>query len=528
MSIRDSRCLWGLILTGLCLAAATAGAGADPPRKPSRRIAVLPLKNLRPGTGTDWIGAGACETLTTKLTGVPGLLAVERAQVQRALDEQAFQKLDIVDPASAVKVGKFLAAERIVIGTFLAADGNVLFNVRVVDVETAAILNSASVTAPRKKIFDAFYQLAEAVIDSFDRKAVIVDARPIVTPAPRRERIVLTAEQRKDLRKRGTTNTQAYVVFLTAGWASSLKERIRLYDRAIKLDPTYAWAYHNRGFVYYKLGEYLLAIQNYDKALELNPALAMGYLNRGNVYVKKREYARAVRNFDAAIRLNPDFAQAYCNRGICRIHLGKDAKAAEDLNASLRLNPNSAIAHAALGSIHEFKLNVTEAKKHYDRAIELNPKYAWAYRHRGSLQFYFRDIPAAIRDYGKAIELEPGNALAHGGRASGYRRTGQYAKAIPDYAKAIALSKKPGVGLYRDRAECHMKLKQYRKAVADLSEAIRLKPTWHYDRQDRAKCYFHLAEYDKAWEDVRALRKAGKKVDPQFLVDLRRATGQMD
>ncbi|MDP6446282.1 MAG: HAD-IC family P-type ATPase, partial [Pirellulaceae bacterium] len=52
--------------SGDCVATAAAAAKAKP--APARRIAILPLHNVRPTNQLNWIGEGASETLTTKLT----------------------------------------------------------------------------------------------------------------------------------------------------------------------------------------------------------------------------------------------------------------------------------------------------------------------------------------------------------------------------------------------------------------------------------------------------------------------------
>jgi tetratricopeptide (TPR) repeat protein len=43
------------------------------------------------------------------------------------------------------------------------------------------------------------------------------------------------------------------------------------YNRAIQLDPNYAWFYSKLGTVYLDLGDYRTAIANYDRAIQLNP-----------------------------------------------------------------------------------------------------------------------------------------------------------------------------------------------------------------------------------------------------------------
>jgi carboxyl-terminal processing protease len=173
----------------------------DGPNVPQRRrIAIAPLKNLRSQKDIDWIGTAAAEMLATKLAGVPGLAAVERAQIKQVIEEHSFQQLDLSDPKTAVKLGGFVGAERMLIGTYVQDGSTILFNVRVVDVKSGLILTTAALKTSRDNLLEAFFQLADAVIRSFNKKVVVVRERPEVTEAAEEEHIRLTEAQRKRLR----------------------------------------------------------------------------------------------------------------------------------------------------------------------------------------------------------------------------------------------------------------------------------------------------------------------------------------
>ena len=62
-------------------------------------------------------------------------------------------------------------------------------------------------------------------------------------------------------------------------------QSIAYFDEAIALlqpdDPTLVTAHHNRGFAYYRQGDYDRALEDYTKALELSPDDAEVYFDRG-------------------------------------------------------------------------------------------------------------------------------------------------------------------------------------------------------------------------------------------------------
>lgn len=69
------------------------------------------------------------------------------------------------------------------------------------------------------------------------------------------------------------------------------EEAIKLYDEAIKLNPTVAQIYFNRGIAKSNSFDFEEAIKDYDKAIEIDPNYMEAYGNRGsakiNVYTSK-------------------------------------------------------------------------------------------------------------------------------------------------------------------------------------------------------------------------------------------------
>jgi len=70
-----------------------------------------------------------------------------------------------------------------------------------------------------------------------------------------------------------------------------------------------------RGDVAYKLGDFDTAIASYTDALRLDPTYAEAFHNRGAALHMQSKWAEAVRDYTEAIRLNPKYADAYMNRG---------------------------------------------------------------------------------------------------------------------------------------------------------------------------------------------------------------------
>ena len=62
---------------------------------------------------------------------------------------------------------------------------------------------------------------------------------------------------------------------------------------------------YRRGIMLVHQKQYDQAITAFDKAIKLHPTLALPYENRGNAYLSKGKYDQAIRDFDQAIALDP-------------------------------------------------------------------------------------------------------------------------------------------------------------------------------------------------------------------------------
>ena len=96
------------------------------------------------------------------------------------------------------------------------------------------------------------------------------------------------------------------------------------FSRAIGINPRYAAAWSNRGFVRYdKLSDIDGAIPDFDEAIRLDPDDAYAIYNRGNALLLSGKIAEALTDYDLAIERAPRFAAAYFNRGVAMLQSGR-------------------------------------------------------------------------------------------------------------------------------------------------------------------------------------------------------------
>lgn len=233
------------------------------------------------------------------------------------------------------------------------------------------------------------------------------------------------------------------------------------------------------------------AIIESNKAIEIDPDSADFYHNRGLAYVQKAKLDEAILDFNKAIELNPGYADAYYDRGVTYMVGGNLNQAVSDYNKTIEIDPFCARAYHNRGYLYNDKGNFDQAILNFNKEIEIDPNFAEAYDNRGGAYDNKGDHGQAILDYNKAIEINPNNAVFYYNRGNAYSKKGNYDQAIFDYTKTIELEPKAAEAYYNRGLVCY-----YKK------------------------------DYDRAWENLHQAKGLGYKIDPDFLEQLKKASGR--
>ena len=89
-----------------------------------------------------------------------------------------------------------------------------------------------------------------------------------------------------------------------------LKEKIKSYNKSIKLDPGFSYSYSHRARAFSSLYRYEEAINDYSKVIELNPCDNV-HEERARIFNFLERYEDAINDCKQAIKLNPDYAEAF-------------------------------------------------------------------------------------------------------------------------------------------------------------------------------------------------------------------------
>jgi serine/threonine protein kinase/tetratricopeptide (TPR) repeat protein len=320
------------------------------------------------------------------------------------------------------------------------------------------------------------------------------------------EKLRLGVEEKRQLSKRYTENTEAYRLYLMGRYYWSHKrtdarcqKAIEYFQQALDKDPKYALAYTGIADTYLLLGafgyrppwaSFPYAKEAATRALALDERLAEAHNSMGAVKVFHWDLSGAEREFQQAIALNPEYANAHDWYAQLLSNLGRHEAAIAEKKRAQALEPLAPYISPAW--------NYFMARQ-YDRAIEESRK---------------------MIEKNKNLEIDPtfGGGYYMLGLAN--EQKGQYEEAIGAFQKALAL----GRGSPRTVAVlAHAYAVAGRKTAARqrLAEAKELSKTV-YMPYYIAAVHAALGEKDQAWEWLDRAYKdhdgtlVWLKVDPWF------------
>lgn len=320
-----------------------------------------------------------------------------------------------------------------------------------------------------------------------------------------------------------------------------LDEAITEFSKAIELNPSMDKAYYDRGRVYEAKGDLDKAIEDYTKAIGLNSieTIQSAYNNRGQAYEAKGDLDSALVDYTKGIEAvpNPTFSgyryfKQVLHRNRAEIYLLKKEydKALEDVRNIEKLGgsvkPEFIEKLKKRDSLSEKNLETEKRSEKYPGAAsEVN-----LYNSRGYNSYEKGQYDLAIADYNRALAIDPNDPMVLANRANAYARKGNLDQAISDYSKAIEINPKdPSV--YHDRGNAYGKKGNFDQAISDYDKVVEIDPSWaqRYNGQfynDRAIVYFFKEDFSRAWEDVNKAIELGYRIHPEFLSELKKASGR--
>ena len=141
----------------LCAQKTSSSASTTTPASAGLSIAVADF------SGQDKeLGRFLADTLLTNLAQSERLHMLERSEIGKAMTELKLQSTGLAEPQDVKKVGKLLGADRLIVGSYLVRDNQLLVNARLLDVRTGRVTpgGAANVGGNRDDVMRLMQQLA--------------------------------------------------------------------------------------------------------------------------------------------------------------------------------------------------------------------------------------------------------------------------------------------------------------------------------------------------------------------------------
>ncbi len=404
------------------VAAPAMTAIATPPVLPDKpSIAVLPFANLSGDPAQDYLGDGLTENLLDTLAQNPGLFVIAR-------NATAVYRGKAVAPRAAAKD---LGVRYVLEGSVQKSGDRIRVTAQLIDAATDKHLLSQKYDRNLSDLFaledDLTLQIAGAL-----------DAQLSGTMAAR-------------IAARGTRNLEAWENTVKAFPAfqrftpADMDEAQKLFQRAVDLDPKYAWASSFLAYTYLYQGmtgwvrDRLAALgrarQLTDKVIQLDPEFAVAYQIRANLEMlwdlPELDPEAALADARKSVELGPNDDIGHWTLGYVLFLLGHFDEASAEFAATLRLNPHPYISQLGF---HAMALSAVghreEALAEIAAAIAADPKYPLGPWFRGQVDAFAGHYAEAAGLFERARELGPDNALTASSLAGVYNRLGRVDDAI--------------------------------------------------------------------------------------------------
>lgn len=358
---------------------------------PIHSLAVLPLANFSHDPEQDYFADGMTEALITDLSKISALRVISRTSVMQYKG---------VAKKPLPQIAKELQVDAVIEGSVERVGGRV------------------RITAQLIKAANDEHIWAESYVRDMDDVLALEDdvAREIASQVQAK----LTPQEQKQLASEGSTNSEAYQLFLQGryywykGDEPSLKKSIDYYQAALAKDSNYALAYAGLADSYAGFSDWYLpprqvmpkATAAATKALQLDESLAAAHNTLCWIkIIYEWDWQGAERECRRAIELNPNFADAHDNYAIFLSNVGRWRAMETEIQRAEQLDPLSYHIYADASQDYWLQRRYDEAISQAKKSIELEPN---AFMAHSNLAFAYAEInrfPDAVLEAQKGAEL---------------------------------------------------------------------------------------------------------------------------
>jgi adenylate cyclase len=304
--------------------------GKEPAQAPRQGICILPFANMSGDAEQEYFSDGISEDITTDLSKVSALDVIARNTAFTFKGES----IDVCEVARSLGVSHVLE------GSVRKAGSRVRISAQLIDGKTGSHVWAERYDRELTDIFAIQDEISKAIVDAL--------------------KVKLLPAEKKAIEQRGTTNGDAYNLYLMArqfwisgNWGDTKQLELvsRICARAVQFDPNYARVWG------------LLAIVQCILHFTFNSGDQDG-----------------MEAADRALKIDPTVVEAYAVRARHLYEQGNFSGADDELAQAFRIDPESWEANREAARIYYFERRFAEAASHYEKAVSIveTDFHSWA------------------------------------------------------------------------------------------------------------------------------------------------------
>jgi serine/threonine protein kinase/tetratricopeptide (TPR) repeat protein len=420
---------------------------SKPPTSTSRTrtLAVLPFRNLKSDSATDFLGFSLADEIITKLSYVNSLTVRPSTSVDKYRNQA-------IDPQ---KVAAELNVDTLLTGSFIKEGDDLRITTQLIDVTADKILWREEISLKYDKLLTVQDRVSEQIIKGLElnlspaEAANIRPEKPISTPAYESYLRGIDLYSRNDF----------------AGAVDALEKSV-----AIESNYAPAWAHLGRAYTtrasleFGGREDYVKAQAAYEKAIALNGSLTEPRIYMANLLTDTGRVEEAVPLLRAVLQANPNNAEAHWELGYAYRFAGMLKESVEEGEKARQNNPEVKINSAALNTY----LYLGE----YDKFLQSLPvsDHVYILFYRGLAEYYLNNRQQAAQDFDRAYAREPALLPADVGRALSFSIKNDNASGLKLLQDTVTKVEERGVS----DAEGIYKLAQAFAVLGDKSSALHM------------------------------------------------------
>ncbi|MBI3859575.1 MAG: hypothetical protein HY296_04975 [Thaumarchaeota archaeon] len=331
----------------------------------TKRVAVLPLKNMSPDPNDEYFADGMTEELITALASVTELTVIARTSVMQYKN----------GPKRISDIGRELNAGTLVEGSVRKAANKVRITVQLIDARNEGHLWAQSYDKQLDDIFTIQSEVAQKVAEAL--------------------KVKLVEEDVQRLERGSTKNTEAYTLYLKGMFYwnkrthEALTKAAELLKEAVRLDPSFALGHAGLAQCYQVMAANYIedplkyfpkAKESALMALSLDGRLVEAHTVLAAVYGSyDRDIPRSLAQFEKAIQINPNYATAHQWYSQLLTWVGRTEEANREIQRALGFSPLSMIIGANIINSYFYAKEYDKGIEYGKKLIEMDPNFEYTY-----------------------------------------------------------------------------------------------------------------------------------------------------